>query len=76
MTYFQQYLSVYGNISKLARRLGISHAAVQQWRGVVPYERIIDVERATGIPREALRPELYARDPQPGTPEPKAQAAQ
>jgi DNA-binding transcriptional regulator YdaS (Cro superfamily) len=42
----------------LAKALGITHGAVNQWRRV-PAERVIDVERATGIPREKLRPDLY-----------------
>jgi DNA-binding transcriptional regulator YdaS (Cro superfamily) len=47
-----------GSVSALARALGITHSAVSQWRKV-PAERVIDVERATGIPREKLRPDLY-----------------
>ena len=43
---------------ELARRLGISHAAVSQW-DEVPAHRIVDIERVTGIPRERLRPDLY-----------------
>jgi DNA-binding transcriptional regulator YdaS (Cro superfamily) len=43
----------------LARALGITHGAISQWRRI-PAERVIDVERVTGIPREKLRPDLYA----------------
>lgn len=43
---------------KLARELGLSPGAVYQWRKV-PAERVLDVERITGIPRHRLRPDLY-----------------
>jgi hypothetical protein len=35
-----------GGLRALARALG-------------PYERVLDVERVTGMPREELRPELH-----------------
>lgn len=47
--------------SQLARDLGITTGAVWQWRRV-PAERVVDVSRLTGIPREELRPDLYPRD--------------
>ena len=43
----------------LARALGITHGAVNQWRRV-PAERVVAVERITGIPREVLRPDVFA----------------
>jgi DNA-binding transcriptional regulator YdaS (Cro superfamily) len=46
---------------RLARELGITHGAISQWRRV-PAERVIEVERITGIPREQLRPDLYTRE--------------
>lgn len=49
-----------GGQTALAKALGIKPQAVQQWRKI-PVGRIIEVERVTGIPREELRPELYAR---------------
>lgn len=50
-----------GGISALARKLGISQAALSKWRRV-PAHQIIAVEKATGVPREELRPDLYRRD--------------
>lgn len=51
-----------GAASDLARAVDVSHTAVHQWAtGRIPAERLIDVERATGIPREILRPDLYQR---------------
>ena len=47
-----------GSARRLAAAIGLSQQAVQQWRRV-PAERILDVERATGVPREKLRPDLF-----------------
>lgn len=49
--------------AKLARALtdigkNISPQAISQW-GEVPAERLLDVERVTGVPRQQLRPDLY-----------------
>lgn len=43
---------------RLAGELGITHGAVSQWSRV-PAERVLDVERITGISRYDLRPDLY-----------------
>lgn len=43
---------------ELARRIGVSYQAIQQWKSV-PAHQIIAVEAATGVPREELRPDLY-----------------
>lgn len=43
----------------LARNLKISPVAVTRWKQRVPAERVLDVERATGISRTVLRPDLY-----------------
>lgn len=47
-----------GAVVNLARALNITSQAVSQWSRV-PAERVLDVERATGIPRHDLRPDLY-----------------
>lgn len=48
-----------GGPAGLARLLGqISSQAISQWRRV-PAERVLDVERVTGVPRSQLRPDLY-----------------
>jgi DNA-binding transcriptional regulator YdaS (Cro superfamily) len=46
------------NLAWLADRLGLRRQAVQQWRAV-PAERVVEISRWTGIPREELRPDLY-----------------
>lgn len=48
------------NIAALARDLNITRGAIHQWKQV-PAQRVIEVEAATGISREVLRPDLYTR---------------
>ena len=49
-----------GGMRALARKLGISHQAILQWRKI-PAERVIEIETVTNVPREILRPDLYRR---------------
>ena len=49
-----------GTITDLAQRLRITAQAVSQW-DEVPLERCVDIERATGVPREILRPDHFGR---------------
>jgi DNA-binding transcriptional regulator YdaS (Cro superfamily) len=46
--------------SALARALSdqITPQAISQWKQV-PAERVLDVERITGVPRHELRPDIY-----------------
>jgi DNA-binding transcriptional regulator YdaS (Cro superfamily) len=43
---------------RVAKALKITHGAVSQWKRV-PAERVLTVEKVTGIPRHILRPDLY-----------------
>lgn len=52
-----------GGPSALARDLGISQAAISQWRQV-PYSRVLTVERITGVSRYELRPDIYGQGPE------------
>lgn len=54
----KEAVSVIGGGRALGRLLGLSHSAVRQWQRV-PAERVLDVERASGVPRDQLRPDLY-----------------
>lgn len=47
-----------GSMAELARGLGVSRQALYQWERI-PAERVIDVERLTGVRRQELRPDLY-----------------
>lgn len=55
---FKELISWRGVVTKLAEELGISTAAVSQWRRI-PQDRLPDVERITGVPRDRLRPDLF-----------------
>lgn len=49
-----------GRGSDLARALKVTPGAVWQWAaGKVPAERAVEIERATGIARAELRPDLF-----------------
>lgn len=47
-----------GSATKLAEGLRITLQAVSQWDRV-PVERVLEVERITGISRYELRPDIY-----------------
>ena len=47
-----------GSKSELAKQLGITPSSITQWKQV-PAERVLQVERITGISRNELRPDLY-----------------
>jgi len=47
-----------GGLAKLAEPLGITVQAVSQWDEVPPL-RVLAVEKASGVPRHELRPDLY-----------------
>jgi DNA-binding transcriptional regulator YdaS (Cro superfamily) len=49
-----------GGKARLARAIGISPQALHQWTRI-PYDRITQVEKVTGVPREQLRPDLYRK---------------
>jgi len=50
-----------GGIGAVSKALGLTDEAVRLWRsrGKVPAERVVELERLTGVPREQLRPDLY-----------------
>lgn len=53
----------FGGPGKLAAALGeITPQAISQWRKV-PAERVLDVERLTGISRHELRPDIFGPAP-------------
>lgn len=50
-----------GGPAALAKALGnITPQAVSQWKKI-PAERVLDVERVTGISRQELRPDVFGR---------------
>ncbi len=55
-------IDICGGQSALAKAVGVKPQAVQQWigRGVVPVERVADIERATqgAVRARDLRPDI------------------
>lgn len=49
-----------GKKKQLAAMLGLSGAAITRWGDTVPMGRVVEVEKATGVPRSVLRPDLFA----------------
>lgn len=56
----QRAIDVAGSQRRLAKLIGLSQQAVNQWR-TIPLNRVLDVESATGVPREELRPDFFVR---------------
>jgi DNA-binding transcriptional regulator YdaS (Cro superfamily) len=54
-----QAIKIAGGYRALARAIGTSHQTISKWRRRVPAERVLAVERATGISRRLLRPDVY-----------------
>lgn len=63
-TAIQRASAVAGGQSALARSLKVTPQAVQKMcaTGRVPAERVLDIERLTGVPRNELRPDLYPEE--------------
>jgi DNA-binding transcriptional regulator YdaS (Cro superfamily) len=51
-----------GGVTSLAKKLGIKKQAVSAWHEI-PVLRAREIAKVTGIPREALRPDIYGDDP-------------
>lgn len=54
-----------GGVVALSLGLGLSRGAVSQWEKV-PVERVKDVSRLTGFPREQIRPDIFGLPPSCG----------
>lgn len=48
-----------GGPSAVAKFFGITPSAVSQWKHI-PVERVNALSKLTGIPREKLRPDIFA----------------
>ena len=57
----QQAIEAAGNGKALAGRIGVTPQALSQWRRA-PARRVLDIERASGVPRHELRPDLYPKE--------------
>lgn len=54
----EKAIEAMGGVGALARALGISQPSVSNWSRV-PAERVLPVEKVTGVSRSVLRPDLY-----------------
>lgn len=59
----KEALEAAGGAAALARVLGIKQPSVFEWQEV-PIRRVLAVEKATGISRYRLRPDIYGSPPQ------------
>lgn len=49
-----------GTAAELARQLGVTRFAVQQWKATgIPANRVPAIARLTGVPLHQLRPDLF-----------------
>lgn len=49
--------------AELARQMKVSSPSIIQWeRGRVPAERVLQIERLTGVSRHELRPDIYPHE--------------
>lgn len=47
----------------LAGLLGVTPQAITKWKNSrIPAERVLDIERVTGVSRHDLRPDIYPRE--------------
>ncbi|NHN93804.1 transcriptional regulator [Acetobacter sicerae] len=53
--------STRGASARIAKALKITRGAVSQW-DKVPAEFVVEIEQATGLSREELRPDLFRRE--------------
>jgi DNA-binding transcriptional regulator YdaS (Cro superfamily) len=47
-----------GGMAQLAAELGIARQAIYQWKRV-PVDRVVEIERITGVSRNELRPDIF-----------------
>jgi len=61
MSVVARIIDSYGGAAALARRMDISRNAIWQWRKKdrVPAERVLDLEKLTGVSRHEIRPDIY-----------------
>jgi DNA-binding transcriptional regulator YdaS (Cro superfamily) len=55
-------LKTVSRLSDLSEPLRLTVQTVSQWRRV-PAERVLDVERITGVSRHVQRPDIYGPEP-------------
>jgi DNA-binding transcriptional regulator YdaS (Cro superfamily) len=49
-----------GTLKRLSEQLGVNRITLWRWaKDKVPAEKVVELERETGIPRRELRPDLF-----------------
>lgn len=57
------FLSKGFRLAQIARELKVNKSAITRWtQSRIPAERVREIERITGVPREVLRPDLWPRE--------------
>ncbi len=61
MSGLSEAIKATGSQQKLAVLMGVSPMAVSKWvkNDSVPIERVLIIEKLTGVPRYELRPDIY-----------------
>lgn len=64
-TPIEKAVSLAGSQSELARRVGVRQGYIWKWlrAGKPPAERVLAIEKATGISRHELRPDIFGAAP-------------
>lgn len=59
----ERAIAIAGSVSALARMIDVDHQLILYWRNRskrgIAAEYVIMIERATGVPRHELRPDIY-----------------
>jgi DNA-binding transcriptional regulator YdaS (Cro superfamily) len=63
-----------GRAFKLADQIGVTPQAVASWKKV-PWHRVLEIERITGVSRHVLRPDIYPTEDDNGRSPPSKFAA-
>jgi DNA-binding transcriptional regulator YdaS (Cro superfamily) len=57
----QRAIEQAGGQTALAKAIGIAKQSVRKW-SLAPPERVLEIERISGVPRTALRPDIFVFD--------------
>lgn len=62
--YLKEAITIAGGQSALARAIGVQQCHVWNWLNrnkKVPAQHVLNIEKATGVSRHDLRPDIYPR---------------
>jgi DNA-binding transcriptional regulator YdaS (Cro superfamily) len=54
-----------GSRTAVAKKLGLTRQALDQWGGKVPAKHVLAMEKMSGIERYEIRPDIYGPKPRP-----------